>query len=754
MILGADGKPYKQIQKPDRVEYAPIRLEDKYSTYPSNNLSPAKVARIFRESDQGDIYRLMELFEELEGKDTHVFSQFQTRKSAVMGLDWEIMDAGQEKLDHEVAEFVRNVVDECLDMEDVFMDLLDAIGKGFSVMEILWDIRNGRAYPKLKWREPKKFCFGDYQEMRLLNDENPINGMELPPNKFVINKNKSRSGRPNRAGVMWVVTWMTLFKTYTVKDWLAFSEVYGMPIRIGKYDTSATQEDKEALMRAIISIGSDAAGVINKNTEVQFVEAVKSDGELFTNLANFCNAEISKAVLGQTLTTEVGTAGGSRALGETQNQVRKDLVRSDAKTLAKTLRRDLFAPLVLFNFGPQVKVPWLKFATEEQEDADKKADRYKTIICDIGLPVSNAHMYEAFGIPTPQEGEALVKPPAAGTLPLPFKDDLQLLALKNSEKKSQAVIDKFVSELRAAGVAATADDMAGIRKVIEESVDLKELREKLLSVYKGLNKKKLQELLERALFTAQLFGSQEIAAMNGDKVNVIDELKPLEFEQAVKYFGDKVPMRPAEFKQLLDAVKSKAFTVASVTQIEYMQDIFDAIKKSLSNGQTVAEFKKGLTELLESKGWEGQLPYHIDLVFRQNVQTAYQVGRYQQMTTAAAVEARPYWMYDAVNDERTRPTHKMMDGQVRRYDDPFWDEWYPPNGFGCRCGVITLSAQQVKQRGIDVQRGMPHATVDIETGEITHWKPDKGFDVNPAKTEYKPDLSNIDSDLKEAYLQK
>lgn len=47
--------------------------------------------------------------------------------------------------------------------------------------------------------------------------------------------------------------------------------------------------------------------------------------------------------------------------------------------------------------------------------------------------------------------------------------------------------------------------------------------------------------------------------MNGDKVNVIDELKPLEFEQAVKYFGDKVPMRPAEFKQLLDAVKSKAF---------------------------------------------------------------------------------------------------------------------------------------------------------------------------------------------------
>ncbi|MEG2765828.1 MAG: DUF935 family protein, partial [Acidaminococcaceae bacterium] len=386
MILGADGKPYKSMVKPDRRELAPIRIQDKYSSYPSNNLTPVKIARIFRESDQGDIYRLMELFEELEGKDTHLFSQMQTRKNAVMGLDWEIMAGGKEDEDNKIAEFVADVLNNNLDMEDVFLDLQDALGKGFSVMEILWNIENGKAYPKLVWREPKKFRFGEYQELRLLNEDDEINGIELPTNKFIVHRYRARSGKPNRAGIMWVVTWMTLFKNYTIKDWLSFSEVYGMPIRIGKYDTASSEEDKAALMRAILSIGSDAAGVISKNTEIEFIEAVKSEGDLYNNLAAFCNAEISKAVLGQTLTTEVGVGGGSRALGETQNAVRRDLMVSDAKSLAKTIGRDLIVPLVLFNFGPGKKAPWIKFATEEQADQTAEANKYKMLIVDMGVP--------------------------------------------------------------------------------------------------------------------------------------------------------------------------------------------------------------------------------------------------------------------------------------------------------------------------------------------------------------------------------
>ncbi|MEG2344165.1 MAG: DUF935 family protein [Acidaminococcaceae bacterium] len=749
MILGADGKPYKSMVKPDRRELAPIRIQDKYSSYPSNNLTPVKIARIFRESDQGDIYRLMELFEELEGKDTHLFSQMQTRKNAVMGLDWEIMAGGKEDEDNKIAEFVADVLNNNLDMEDVFLDLQDALGKGFSVMEILWNIENGKAYPKLVWREPKKFRFGEYQELRLLNEDDEINGIELPTNKFIVHRYRARSGKPNRAGIMWVVTWMTLFKNYTIKDWLSFSEVYGMPIRIGKYDTASSEEDKAALMRAILSIGSDAAGVISKNTEIEFIEAVKSEGDLYNNLAAFCNAEISKAVLGQTLTTEVGVGGGSRALGETQNAVRRDLMVSDAKSLAKTIGRDLIVPLVLFNFGPGKKAPWIKFATEEQADQTAEANKYKMLIVDMGVPVSTEHIYEKFGIPKPKEGEELVTPAAISQIP--FKSDIDLIANSNTPKKPQAVIDEFVGSLITVGVDANKKDMAEILEIVQKSKDISTIRSSILAKFKNVNKKILEELLAKLMYISNIYGC---AVADGNRIEIPSDLALLDFAEAEAYFKQKLPMLAVDYKKLADDAKTRAFTVAKVTKLEYVQSIFDVLSKTIAEGKTLNEFKKDVLEALINNGWEGKLPNHIDLVFRQNVQTAYQVGRFEQMSTDAAIKARPYWMYDAVNDERTRAIHKMMDGQVRRYDDPFWDVWYPPNGFGCRCGVVAVTDTQVKQRNIKIYEGLPRATVDIATGEVAHWLPDKGFASNPAKESYNPDLSKFDPDLKNAFNDK
>ena len=744
-ILGPDGRPYVvKKNKPERREFAPVMIYDRYSSYPSNNLSPVKLARIFRESDTGDIYRLMELFEELEGKDTHLFSQFQTRKNAVIGVEWEIMAASQEKKDLEVAGFVEDVLYGRLDMEDIMLDLLDALEKGFSVMEILWNVEDGRAYPDLVWREPKKFRFGDYQELRLLNEDDMAAGILLPPNKFVVHRYKARSGRPNRAGIMWVVSWMTLFKNYTVKDWLAFSEVYGMPIRLGKYDTSASEEDKEALMRAILSMGSDAAGVINKETEVEFVEATRGEGELYENLAKFCNAEISKAILGQTLTTEVGVGGGSRALGETQNEVRRDLMVSDAKNLAKTLNRDLIRPLVLFNFGAETPCPKLKFKTEEPEDTKQAVGTLKELVS-MGLPVSRSYVYERFGIPIPQDGEELLEPKGDSFGGLPFKGGTVLQA-NSFGKKAQAVIDEFVDGLVAAGAEAHADDFKIVAQAIEKANDLKGLRDRLLKTFRTVNKRQMEKLLQKLLMSAEVFGMESVLVQGTQTV----QLQPLDFQEAEDYLKKKKLVTPEEFKQIKERLRTLAFTVSKVSNMGHLQAILDELHDAVKNGNTLQEFKEQLTEKLEAKGWEGKLPQKIDLVFRQNVQTAYQVGRYVQMTTEAAVEMRPYWMYDAVDDDRTRPLHKKMDGVVRRYDDEFWDQWYPPNGFGCRCGVISLSESAVKRRGLTIGEGLVEATVDRTTGERTYWQPDEGFRTNPATTDFKPDLSKYDPDVRDA----
>nr|WP_261945060.1 DUF935 domain-containing protein [Paenibacillus melissococcoides] len=101
-----NGKP----RRPELNEIAVAPVWDKYSTYPSNGLTPVRLAQIFREADAGDVLRQMELFEEMEEKDPHLFSQLQTRKNAVTGLDFEVIPFSDDEWDKQIAEFVKEQI--------------------------------------------------------------------------------------------------------------------------------------------------------------------------------------------------------------------------------------------------------------------------------------------------------------------------------------------------------------------------------------------------------------------------------------------------------------------------------------------------------------------------------------------------------------------------------------------------------------------------------------------------------------------
>lgn len=482
---------------------------DKFSTHPSQNLSPQKLGEIFREAEEGNIARQMELFEEMEEKDTHLFSQMQTRKYGVSGLDWNILPASDSEEDKKASDFIGEILYGLENLDELILDLLDAIGKGFSSAEIMWGYERGKVIPEdIKWRHPKKFRFDEFDTMRILTESNRSEGIAIPENKFIIHKYKARSGSPARSGVLRVVSWMYLFKNYAVKDWLAFSEVYGMPIRIGKYESGTSQADKEALIQAIRNIGADAAGVISKETEIQFIESVRSEGLLYDRLAKFCNAEISKAVLGQTLTTEVGDSG-SRALGDTHNLVRHDLLEADSKALEKTLRRDLIRPLVEFNLGADVAIPYFKLAYENPEDLVQEATKYQTLI-GLGLPVSEEHLYEKFGIPTPEENQKILVPPAATPAigGFPFK---QIAAKEkapqvNGQIAADALADQGVQE----SLKLIEESLNPLLTIVQSSTSLVGLREKLIAAYQDLPVGQLDELMAKALYIADLQGRAEV----------------------------------------------------------------------------------------------------------------------------------------------------------------------------------------------------------------------------------------------------
>ena len=217
----------------------------------------------------------------------------------------------------------------------------------------------------------------------------------------------------------------------------------------------------------------------------------------------------------------------------------------------------------------------------------------------------------------------------------------------------------------------------------------------------------------------------------------------LTFEEAARYFGGRIPVTPEVFYQIAEEYRHKAFTVTGYTSAGILREFHAALLDAIEEGTNLRGFRERMNQFLETGGYEGVDPTRAENIFRTNLQTAYNVGHYEQMTDPAVLKARPYWQYEAVDDAHTRPSHLAMDGRVYPADHPVWDTWFPPNGFRCRCTVRSLSKRQVEREGLTVEREMPRDVV-----------PDRHFSGNPAKVPWKPDLADYPEPITKAFRER
>ncbi|MHB8808957.1 MAG: phage minor head protein [Desulfobulbaceae bacterium] len=214
------------------------------------------------------------------------------------------------------------------------------------------------------------------------------------------------------------------------------------------------------------------------------------------------------------------------------------------------------------------------------------------------------------------------------------------------------------------------------------------------------------------------------------------ELTPLPMEEALDFWRHKTKLGPGEFARLTASAKVKAFAVSGIAKGAELDTVYNAMFKAMDKGITFEQFKAECGDIFSRRGWTGKRAWRVDNIFRTNIQTAYNVGRYTQLKEMTA--AFPFWKYSAVNDSRTRPTHLAMNGKVFPAEHPFWDQWYPPNGFRCRCSVIPLTAGQVAKRGLKVESEIPQLIepIDPVTGNTMPARqliPDPGFAHHPGK---------------------
>ena len=219
----------------------------------------------------------------------------------------------------------------------------------------------------------------------------------------------------------------------------------------------------------------------------------------------------------------------------------------------------------------------------------------------------------------------------------------------------------------------------------------------------------------------------------------------LEPEQAIAYLKSKGYAITWNWQEMVDQAHDISFTVAKAMRLDLLSDIRGALETALQSGQTLKQFIAELQPVLESQGWWGKQvivdsqgvgemvqlgsPRRLKTIYQTNLQSAYMAGRKASMEETT--DTHPYWMYVAILDGKTRPSHRALHGQVFRHDDPIWASIFPPNGFNCRCRVVALTESAVKRRGLrvvssegnmfteTVETGVNKRTGEIRTAEVT-----------------------------------
>lgn len=529
-LVWADGRPidFSQLQR-DVAGPRLMSMRSINAGHPSIGLTPGRLAQLLIEAEQGDMIAFLELAEEIEEKEWQYGSVLGTRKRAVSQLPIEVEAASDSPDDKADAEFIRAWLKrDTLEME--LFDILDGVGKGFSVTEIIWSRTATTWLPeRLEWRDPRWFRFDpiDGRTLQLWGEDGPE---PLSAFKYIQHVHPAKSGLPIRGGLARPAAWAWMFKNFSLKEWIAFLEVFGMPLRVGRYDNGESEDNIRRLMTAIRQIGSDASAVFPKSMDVEFIDGKQRGaggdaGALFKSLAEYIDQQISKLVLGQTATTDA--IAGGHAVGKIHNDVREDIERADAKLLAATLNRDLVRPMIMLNRGQRAAYPRLKIGRPDPVDV-KALSQAAQILVPLGLQVSEPAMRKLTGLPDPKPDEPVLRPAtpqaAAGPRPpAPGPDDAETAA-----SAFLGPLKSRLEALRAASAAAaltapdaideTADEaldgwlrqmepvVAPIDAMLGQAASLAEAKNRLIATIGAMDVDALAELLARATFGARIAG--------------------------------------------------------------------------------------------------------------------------------------------------------------------------------------------------------------------------------------------------------
>lgn len=367
-----------------------------------------------------------ELFSEMEEKDAHLHSAIQTRANGLLSLPRRVVAAapGGEG-ERRAAAFAEEALQQVPRFEEFLRALLDGMAKGFAVVELLWDYdARGRlcvadwiAHPQ-EW-----FAFDAAGRVRLLappfrSEENATDREEIPhpagrslvpaashlappPRKFIVLRFGADFRNPYGRGLCQRAYGYYWLKKNVLKFWSIHQEKFGSPTAVATCGTGTSEEERRRLAELLDALQTETSIVIPESVELKLLDPGRASGAgSYRDFLDWCNDEVSKLVLGATLTTGEGRRSGSLALGTIHQLVRQDYIDADAGLLCRVLNETLVRWIVELNLGSKATAPHLQIETESPTDMRQRIEVDRALL-GIGVSLPQSYFYERYGRPAP-----------------------------------------------------------------------------------------------------------------------------------------------------------------------------------------------------------------------------------------------------------------------------------------------------------------------------------------------------------------
>ena len=429
--------------------------------------------------------------------DAHLDAVKNKRFASITSRAWTIDGSkGDQKKAKFVEEYLWNI-----DLRNVISQMLEAIGFGYAVHEIVWntvqtDLGTLILPTAIKDRKQEWFKFDS--DSKLLLQTNDGSRREMPERKFLVTRNRPTTANPYGNAVYSRCFWPLAFKKGGLKFWMLFVEKYGMPKAIGKVPPTATEKEQQNFLKMLAGLVRDAVAVIPQTGSVELLEAGAANANPHKAIVDWADQAMSKAWLGETLTTEQTSSGGTQAMATVHNDVRADLALDDAAMIESSINQ-LIRWIYEINWPNEKEIPWMNIILpEDLQEARLNRDIKLT---QLGVKFNAQYITDIYGIDEKYFEMTEVQP--QGGMFAEHEDKCHCFAegsLKND-------IEKMIQNLSAEDLQEQIEELAKpIIDLAEHCGNYEQFEEELYKILPNLSSKKMDDAVTKCLLLSEMQG--------------------------------------------------------------------------------------------------------------------------------------------------------------------------------------------------------------------------------------------------------